>query len=138
MTIDSAINDETIKTDLAPEALKKANTTRLHFKNWVEAVQENRPEMCNNTPDFGDAVAVTVILGAMNYRNGKVNHFDVAIGTYSDGNLSWAQPWKKLSYERGQPKHFPGGTAGGAGCRLRPPDYQRLAGPWIGGRDPAG
>jgi hypothetical protein len=69
VTGNSAIKDETIKTDFDSEALKTANTTYLHFKNWVEAMQENKPERCNNTPDLGAAALITVILGAC--RDGR-------------------------------------------------------------------
>jgi predicted dehydrogenase len=137
VTGNSAIKDETIKTDLDPEALKTANTTYLHFKNWVEAMQENKPERCNNTPDLGAAALVTVILGAMSYRNGKVYHFDAASGRYTDGSPDWARSWEKLSDERGKPRHVPGWQAGETGSTLKPNAYQRLAGPWIDGKDPA-
>jgi hypothetical protein len=55
VTGDSTIKDETIKSDLDPERLKMSNTTYLHFKNWVEAMQDDEPEHCNNTPDLGAA-----------------------------------------------------------------------------------
>ena len=71
------------------------------------------------------------------YRSGEVYHLDAATGTYRDGNPSWAKQWEKLSDERGQPKHVSGWEADDTGSRLKPPDYQRLAGPWIDGRDPA-
>jgi len=138
VTLDSSIKDETIATDLDPESLKKANTTYLHFKNWVEAMQENRPSHCNNTPELGAAALVTVILGAMSYRNGKVYHFDADTGRYSEGSPDWARSWEKLSDERGLPHHVPGWQAGETGSTLTPNAYQRLAGPWIDGRDPAG
>jgi hypothetical protein len=32
----------------------------------------------------------------------------------------------------------PGWQAGDTGSRLYPEDHQRLAGPWVDGRDPAG
>lgn len=138
VTGNSAIKDETIATDLDPESLKTSNTTYLHFKNWVEAMQENRPDRCNNTPDLGAAALVTVILGAMSYRNGKVYHFDAETGRYTDGTPEWARKWEKLSDERGRPGQVPGWRAGDTGSTLKPNAYQRLAGPWINGTDPAG
>jgi len=138
VTGDSTIKDETIKTDLDPESLKKSNTTYLHFKNWVEAMQDNKPDRCNNTPDLGAAALVTVILGAMSYRNGKVYHFDAETGRYADGTPDWARKWERLSDERGRPRHVPGWEAGDTGSTLKPNAYQRLAGPWVDGKDPAG
>lgn len=138
VTFNSEIKDEVIKTDLTDETLKKNDTTYLHFKNWLEAMAAGKPEMCNNTPDLGAAAVVTVILGAMSYRNGKVYHFDAASGTYSDGSPAWAKKWETLSKERGAPKHVPGWHAGDTGSTLKPEAYMSLAGPWVGGKDPAG
>lgn len=138
VTFNADIKDEVIKTDLTEEDLKKNDTTYLHFKNWLDAVFAGKPEMCNNTPDLGAAAVVTVILGAMSYRNGKVYHFDAASGTYSDGSPAWAKKWEALSKERGAPKQVPGWHAGQTGSTLKPEDYMALAGPWVGGKDPAG
>ena len=138
VTFNADIKDEMIKTDLSDEDLKKNDTTYLHFKNWLDAMAAGKPEMCNNTPDLGAAAVVTVILGAMSYRNGKVYHFDSATGTYSDGSPAWAKKWEALSKERGQPKHVPGWHAGDTGSTLKPEAYMTLAGPWVGGKDPAG
>ena len=138
VTFNADIKDEVIKTDLSDEDIKKNDTTYLHFKNWLDAMAAGKPEMCNNTPDLGAAAVVTVILGAMSYRNGKVYHFDAATGTYTDGNPSWAKKWETLSKERGQPKHVPGWHAGDTGSTLKPEAYMTLAGPWVGGKDPAG
>jgi hypothetical protein len=55
VTGDSTIKDETIKSNLDPERLKTSNTTYLHFKNWVEAMQDDKPVHRNNTPDLGGA-----------------------------------------------------------------------------------
>jgi hypothetical protein len=136
VTLDSSIKDETIAANEGD--LKKGDTTYLHFKNWLAAVESGNPEMCNNTPDLGAAAVTTVILGAMSYRNGKVYHFDQATGTYKDGDGSWSKKWEELSDQRAKPMHVPGWTAGDKGSLLSPPDYMSLAGPWKNGVDPAG
>ena len=136
-TLDSSIKDETINTDLTAEGLEKANTTYLHFENWLTAIEANDPAACNNPPDLGAAAVTTVILGAMSYRNGRVYHFDEETGHYTDGNSDWARSWEQLSAEQGSPRHVPGWTAGDTGSLLHPRDSQSLAGPWIDGRDPA-
>ena len=138
VTFDSTVKDELIKTDLAGSDLKKSDTTYLHFKNWVAAMEAGKPDMCNNTPDLGAAAVTTVILGAQSYRFGKVYHFDEATGTYKDGDDSWAKKWEALSDQRGKPAHVPGWAAGDKGSTLRPDEYMKLAGPWAGGQDPAG
>jgi len=137
VTFNSDLKDEVIQTDLTAEELKKADTTYLHFKNWLEAMKAGKPELCNNTPDLGAAAVVTVILGAMSYRNGKVYQFDAASGSYTEGNAGWAKRWETLSDERAKPKHVPGWHAGDTGSSLKAEEYQKLAGPWVGGKDPA-
>ncbi len=138
VTHDSSIKDELIQTDLTAEDLKTHNTSYLHFRNWLDAMQAGKPELCNNPPDLGAAAVVTVILGAMSYRNGKVYHFDAATGTYTDGNPGWAKKWESMSKAREKPKHVPGWHAGDKGSVLKPEDYQSLGGPWVDGKDPAG
>lgn len=138
VTLDSSIKDEVITTDLAGTDLKKSDTTYLHFKNWLAAVESGNPELCNNPPDLGAAAVTTVILGAMSYRYGKVYHFDQATGTYKDGDGSWSKKWEELSDQRAKPMQVPGWAAGDKGSLLSPPDYMSLAGPWKNGVDPAG
>jgi predicted dehydrogenase len=138
VTHDSSIQDEVIKTDLTAEDLKKNNTSYLHFRNWIDAMEAGRPEAVNNPPDLGAAAVVTVILGAMSYRNGKVYHFDAESGRYTDGNPGWAKKWEAMSKARAKPKQVPGWHAGDTGSTLRPEDYQSLGGPWVDGKDPAG
>jgi hypothetical protein len=87
--------------------------------------------------ELGAAAVTTVILGAMSYRNGKVYHFDASSGTYTDGNPGWAKKWEALSKSGAKPRHVPGWHAGETGSVLTPEDHQRLAGPWVGGKDPA-
>ena len=137
VTLDSSIKDELIKTDLTPEMLAQTDTTYLHFKNWLDAMEAGRPDLCNNTPDLGAAAVVTVVLAAMSYRNGKVYHFDAASGSYTDGNPGWAKKWEAMSKARAKPNHVPGWQAGDTGSTIRPPEYQSLGGPWVGGKDPA-
>ena len=81
---------------------------------------------------------VIVKLGSKSYREGKVFHFDREKLAVVDGDASWAQHWEKLSQERGSVKHIPGWNGGDKGCTLYPREYQKLAGPWINGIDPAG
>jgi predicted dehydrogenase len=137
VTLDSSLVDETIPSNLNAANMKNSDTTYLHFKNWLAALEANQPEMCNNTPDLGAAAVVTVILGAMSYRNGKVYHFDQATGTYKDGDDSWSKKWEALSDARGNPTQVPGWKAGDKGSKLVPPEYMNLAGPWKNGVDPA-
>ena len=80
---------------------------------------------------------VIVKLGALSYREGKVFHFDRDTMTVSDGNPSWA---KQLgaAVRQGRPGASRAGwKAGDTGSVLHPEEYQKLAGPWTNGVDPA-
>jgi predicted dehydrogenase len=112
------------------------DTTYAHFKNWVEAMVAKDPQMCNNAVDLAAAAITTVILGARSYREGKVYHFDSENLTIHEGDSSWAKRWEAKSKLREKPNHIPGWTAGDTGSLLKEPDYMKLGGPWINGKDP--
>ena len=76
-------------------------------------------------------------LGSLSYREGKVFHFDRETMTVKDADSSWAKGWEKMSHNGESPKHVPGWKAGDTGSKLYPRGYQKLAGPWINGQDPA-
>ena len=48
----------------------------------------------------------------------------------------WADGWEKLSKAEAKPRHVPGWHAGDTGSVMYPPEYQKLAGPWINGKPP--
>src|SRR3954470_19873505 len=117
------------------EGLKNSSLT--HFTNFVDAARAGKPEDVNCSPELGAAAMVIVKLGSRSYREGKAFHFDAEKMQVSDGNASWAERWEKMSKERAQVKHIPGWKGGNIGCTLKPEEYQKLAGPWIDGVDPA-
>jgi hypothetical protein len=80
---------------------------------------------------------VIVKLGALSHREGKVYHFDSDTLTVSDGNPGWAKSWEQLSSKGGPAHHVPGWKAGDTGSVLHPEEFQKLAGPWTNGADPA-
>jgi len=132
VTRDSSIKDERIETGGVED------TSFAHFQNFCDAVAAGKPEMAACTPDLGAAAMVIVELGAKSYREGKVYHFDPATMTVSDGDSGWSKGWERMSAERAPARHVPGWKAGDRGSVLIPREYQKLAGPWIGGVDPAG
>ena len=115
---------------------KVEDSTVAHFRNWVNALIAKDPAMCNNAPDLGAAAIATVILGARSYREGKVFHFDPDTLTIHDGSSSWAKKWEKKSHAREESNHIAGWMAGDLGSTLEEPNYMRLAGPWVDGKDP--
>jgi predicted dehydrogenase len=131
VTHDSKIKSERIAVG------QVANTSLAHFENFCDAAIAGKPDQVNCSPELGAAAMVIVKLGSESYRQGKVFHFDPATMAVKNADGSWAEGWEKLSHAGAAPKHLPGWTAGSAGSRLYPREYQKLAGPWIKGVDPA-
>ena len=131
VTLDSKIKDERV------EVGKVENTSFVHFKNFADAAIAGTPEAVNCSPELGAAAMVVVKLGAKSYREGNVYHFDPQSLAYTNGDPSWAKQWEAMSYEGADPRHVPGWQAGNQGSKLVPNDYQKLAGPWVDGVDPA-
>jgi predicted dehydrogenase len=131
VTLNSKIKNKRV------DVSKVQDTTYDHQKNFVDCCIAGTPGKVNCSPELGAAAIVTVNLGVRSYREGKVFHFDKATNTVSDGNAEWAKQWEKISQERGKPHHIAGWKAGDTGSTLVAPDYQRLEGPWIDGKDPA-
>jgi hypothetical protein len=96
-----------------------------------------RKQETNNPPELGYAAIVTVNLGTQSYREGKAYFWDAKNHRATLADSSWAYNWEKRSKSRGKPNQIIGWKADDTGSLLEPPDYQRLAGPWIDGKDPA-
>jgi predicted dehydrogenase len=131
VTHNSTLKDEKYTV----EGLK--NSSRTHFTNFVDCAKAGTPDEVNCSPELGAAAMVIVKLGSKSYREGKAYHFDGEKLAVSDGNKSWAERWEKMSKERAPAKQIPGWKGGEEGSKLYPREYQKLAGPWINGVDPA-
>jgi hypothetical protein len=129
-------HDSSIKSKRV-EVGRVQDSSLVHFKNFADSVAAGKPENVNCSPELGAAAMTIVKLGSRSYREGKVFHFDSDSMTYSDGNSSWANRWEKMSHEGDKPHHVAGWKAGDKGSLLIPKDYQKLAGPWVDGKDPA-
>jgi hypothetical protein len=129
VTLDSSLRPESFSAET------ELDINSMHFANWLDAIESGRPESVHNDPELGAAAIMIVNLAVRSYREGKVFHVDRG-GNVSEGNPSWAERWEKLSKARAEPRHVPGWHAGNAGSVLHPPEYQKLAGPWIDGRPP--
>jgi predicted dehydrogenase len=114
------------------------NSSLTHFTNFVDSAIAGKPDDVNCTPELGAAAMVIVKLGSKSYREGKAFHFDREKLAVSDGDTSWAQRWEKMSKEHAAVQNIPGWKGGDKGSKLYPREYQKLAGPWINGVDPAG
>jgi hypothetical protein len=111
------------------------DTVSMHLANWIDAIELDDPNRVNNDPELGAAAITVVNLAVRSYREGKVFHVDRG-GRVSDGNASWAERWERMSAAGARPNHVPGWNAGDKGSVMTPPDYQKLAGPWIDGEPP--
>jgi len=129
VTLDSRLKRESF----AAETEHEINT--MHFANWLDSIEANQPGMVNNDPELGAAAVTLVNLAVRSYREGRVFHVD-RDANITDGDSSWAEGWEQMSATKAKPRHVPGWNAGDTGSVLHPPDYQKLAGPWIDGKPP--
>jgi hypothetical protein len=112
------------------------NDTRALWDHFMECVRSrNQETLC--PAETGYAAIVTVNLGVQSYREGKAYFFDRETGKVSQADESWARKWERRSKERGKPSQVMGWHAGTEGSLLQAPDYQKLEGDWVDGRDPA-
>ncbi|MAG93446.1 MAG: oxidoreductase [Planctomycetaceae bacterium] len=129
VTLNSKLKKETVEVSL------KQRFNEAHFANFLEAIRAGDPGMVNNDPVLGAAAVMMVNLAVRSYREGKVFHVDPG-GRVSDGNSDWAAGWEAMSQANSKPRHVPGWKAGDAGSVMVPFEYQKLAGPWVGGKPP--
>jgi predicted dehydrogenase len=115
---------------------KKGNATYDLWANFLECVRtRNRDTL--STPELGAAAFSTVNMGVQSYRFGKVLFWDKAQRKPKEADASWATHLEARSKKRGKPHQVLGWTGGDSGSVVVPPDYQKLEGPWIDGKDPA-
>ena len=70
-------------------------------------------------------------------RLGKALFWDKERRKPAVADESWAARWEKRSEDRGKPNQIIGWKGGEKGSTLEPPEYQKLEGPWINGKDPS-
>jgi predicted dehydrogenase len=128
----------TTNSNVKHERVEVATTDNFdmaHLANFLDAIQAGKPGMVNNDPELGAAAVMVVNLAVQSYREGKVFQIDRE-GHIAGGDGSWAAHWEAMSKSHAKPRHVPGWTAGDTGSLLYPPEYQKLAGPWIDGKPP--
>jgi hypothetical protein len=111
-------------------------------KNETEALWENflgclrsRTQSTFCPPDLAAAAVVATAMAELSLRG------DGRELTWDRGRREITTafaPWIERSRARGKPNQVFGWSAGETGSTLHPPAYQRLAGPWVNGKDPAG
>jgi predicted dehydrogenase len=118
-----------------PKAPK--NATYYLWENYLACVREKKRETLS-TPELGAAAFSTVNMGVQSYRQGKVFFWDKSKREPVEADGSWATRLEARSKKRDKPSQIQGWHADDAGSLLQPPEYQKLQGPWIDGKDPAG
>jgi predicted dehydrogenase len=121
--------------EFVPGGLHGDDTYAL-YENFLEGVRSRRRETFS-TPELGAAAFTTVALGVKSYREGKALFWDKEQRKPVPADASWANRWEARSKKHGKPNQIIGWQGGDKGSTLQPEDYQKLAGPWIDGKDPA-
>jgi predicted dehydrogenase len=106
------------------------------YENFLDCARGRKQETLS-TPALGAAAFTTVNMGVLSYRQGKALFWDKEQRRPVDADPSWARRWEARSHKRVAPNHIIGWRAGNKGSTLEPPDYQKLEGPWVDGKDPA-
>ncbi|MFO0880207.1 MAG: Gfo/Idh/MocA family oxidoreductase [Gemmataceae bacterium] len=115
---------------------KKGNATYALWENFLDCVR-NRKRETESTPELGAAAFTTVAMGVQSYRTGQVLFWDKEHGKPIQADASWASNLEAKSRKRGKPNQIIGWKGGDKGSTVVPPDYQKLEGPWVDGKDPA-
>jgi predicted dehydrogenase len=118
-----------------PTGRNNEDTTAL-WVDFLKCVRERKRHTLS-TPELGAAAFTTVTLGVQSYRHGKALFWDKAKRQPVEADATWAHDWEDRSKRRGKPNQVHGWKADETGSLLEPPDYQKLAGPWVDGKDPA-
>jgi predicted dehydrogenase len=119
----------------SPGGRNDADTTAL-WVNFLDCVRSKNRETFS-TPELGAAAFTTVSMGVQSYRQGQALYWDREGRRPTVADASWAKRWEERSRKRGKPNQIIGWEAGDTGSLLNPPEYQKLAGPWVNGKDPA-
>jgi predicted dehydrogenase len=114
----------------------QGDDTAALWTNFLECVRSRNRETLS-TPELGAAAFTTVNMGVQSYRNGNVLFWDKEHRKPVNADDSWAARWEKRSKERGKPNQIAGWQGGDSGSVVIPPEYQKLGGPWVNGKDPA-
>jgi predicted dehydrogenase len=120
---------------------KTGNATYALWENFLEHVRmadKDKRRETFSTPELGAAAFSTVNMGVQSYRFGKALFWDKEKRATREADASWASKWEARSKKRGKPNQIIGWAGGDKGSVVVPPEYQKLEGPWVQGKDPAG
>lgn len=132
--LEEAIKGEYV--DCKPPKGRDGDTLAL-WENFLQCVRDRNRETLS-TPELGAAAFTTVNMGVRSYREGRVMFWDKEKRAPVTTDSGWAKKWEERSDKHGKPNQIIGWNAAEKGSLLNPPDYQKLGGPWVNGKDPAG
>jgi predicted dehydrogenase len=121
--------------DCKPPLERHGDTSAL-WLDFLDCCRTRKRETLS-TPELGAAAFTTVALGVRSYREGVALFWDKDKRQATLADRSWAARWEQRSKKRSKPSQIIGWQGGDTGSLLEPPDYQKLAGAWVDGRDPA-
>jgi predicted dehydrogenase len=125
---------ENMQGEFIPSELR-GNDTEALWTHFLECVRMKNPAtLC--PPELGAAAFTTVAMGVQSYRGGNVLFWDKDHRKVNTADSSWAARWEERSKSRGKPNQIIGWQGGDAGSVVVPPEYQKLGGPWVNGKDP--
>ena len=112
------------------------NDTEALWTHYLECVRShNRKTLC--PPELGAAAFTTVNMGVQSYSGGNTLFWDAEQRKPVPADASWAERWEKRSKDHGKPNQIAHWQGGDSGSVVVPPEYQKLAGKWVDGKDPA-
>ncbi len=112
------------------------NETETLWENFLDCVRTRRQAtFC--PPDLGAVAVATTAMAARSYCTGQALFWDSERRSVVAADSTWATRWEQRSKAKGKPNQIFGWSAGDAGSTLTPPAHQKLAGPWLNGKDPA-
>ncbi len=113
------------------------NETEALWENFLQCVRDRqRSTFC--PPDLAAAAIAVTGMAEACYQTGQAALFwDRDRREVTARDSGWANRWAARSQAKGQPNQVFGWSGHDSGSTLQPPHYQKLAGPWVNGHDPA-
>jgi predicted dehydrogenase len=109
------------------------NETESLWENFLSCVR-SRTQSTFCPPDLAAAAVAVTAMAELSLQAGHQElMWDRNRRQIAPASSSWAE----RSRSRGKPNQVFGWSAGETGSTLQPPAYQKLAGPWVNGKDPA-
>jgi predicted dehydrogenase len=110
------------------------NETEALWLNFLDCVRSRRQStFC--PPDLAAAAVAVTAMAELSLRG---DNRELVWDKDRRGITPASSSWAENNRARRKPNQIFGWSAGDTGSTLQPPAYQKLAGPWVNGKDPAG